>query len=118
MISMERNTKLSQNKYFPGIHKFEKHPPDFDVVSEGVTVILSEKKTTLVKSIHIQDGYESFSLAVSDKKDPFYGLYIFYTRSQGVTALVSVSDDKIQIAILILIRGPCLIFYTACFPKI
>ena len=53
----------------------------------------------------IQDGYESFSLAVSDKKDPFYGLYIFYTRSQGITALVSVSDDKIQITILILRRG-------------
>ena len=34
----------SQNKYFPGIHKFEKHPPDFDVVSEGVTVTLSEKR--------------------------------------------------------------------------
>ena len=67
------------------------------------------KKTTPVKFTHIQDGYESFSLAVSDLKDTFFGLYIFHTRSQGVTALVSVSDGKIQITILILRRGPCLI---------
>ena len=66
------------------------------------------KKTTPVKFTHIQDGYESFSLAVSDLKDTFFGLYIFHTRSQGVTALVSVSDGKIQITILILRRGPCL----------
>ena len=68
------------------------------------------KKTTPVKFTHIQDGYESFSLAVSDLKDTFFGLYIFHTRSQGVTALVSVSDGKIQITILILRGGPCLVF--------
>ena len=67
------------------------------------------KKSTPVKFTYIQDGYESFSLAVSDLKDTFYGLYIFYTRSQGVAALVSVSDGKIQITILILRRGPCLL---------
>ena len=31
------------------------------------------------------------------------------TFSQGVAALVSVSDGKIQISILILRRGPCLL---------
>ena len=31
VISMERNPNMSQNKHFPGVHKFEKPPSDFDV---------------------------------------------------------------------------------------
>ena len=44
-----------------------------------------------MKSSGIQDGSECFVLAVGDSKDTFWGLYIFYTRSQGVAALVSAS---------------------------
>ena len=36
----------------------------------------------------------------------------FCSRSQGVVALVSVSDGKIQISILILRQGPCLLHTT------
>ena len=67
------------------------------------------KKPTTVNSQHVQEGYESFHMAVSDLEDTFHGLYIFRTRSQGLTALVSVSDGKIPITILILRRGPCLV---------
>ena len=44
-----------------------------------------------VKSWGIQDGYGSLTLELWHSKNPFWGLYIFYTRSQGVAALVSAS---------------------------
>ena len=31
VISMERNPNMSRKKHFPGVHKFEKPPSDFDV---------------------------------------------------------------------------------------
>ena len=44
-----------------------------------------------VKSWGIQDSYGSLTLELWHSKNPFWGLYIFYTRSQGVAALVSAS---------------------------
>ena len=44
-----------------------------------------------VKSWGIQDGYGSLTLELWHSKNPCWGLYIFYTRSQGVAALVSAS---------------------------
>jgi len=44
-----------------------------------------------VKSWGIQNGYGSLTLELWHSKNPFWGLYIFYTRSQGVAALVSAS---------------------------
>ena len=38
-----------------------------------------------------------------------FGLYFFRIHSQGVVALVSVSEGKTQITILILRRGTCLV---------
>ena len=106
---METNLKMRREKYFPGIHKFEKLLRWLWSQFRSSCSDLEWKKPTTVNSQHVQEGYESFHMAVSDLKDTFHGLYIFRTRSQGLTALVSVSDGKIQITILILRRGPCLI---------
>ena len=43
---MKEIQNFGQNKYFPGIHKFEKPLSGFDVVFAGVAVILSEKDNT------------------------------------------------------------------------
>ena len=106
---METNLKMRREKYFPGIHKFEKLLRWLWSQFRSSCSDLEWKKPTTVNSQHVQEGYESFHMAVSDLEDTFHGLYIFRTRSQGLTALVSVSDGKIQITILILRRGPCLI---------
>ena len=105
---METNLKMRREKYFPGIHKFEKLLRWLWSQFRSSCSDLEWKKPTTVNSQHVQEGYESFHMAVSDLEDTFHGLYIFRTRSQGLTALVSVSDGKIPITILILRRGPCL----------
>ena len=112
---METNLKMRREKYFPGIHKFEKLLRWLWSQFRSSCSDLEWKKPTTVNSQHVQEGYESFHMAVSDLKDTFHGLYIFCTRSQGVPALVSVSDGKIQITILILRRRPYLVFLTHQF---
>ena len=113
---METNLKMRREKYFPGIHKFEKLLRWLWSQFRSSCSELEWKKPTTVNSQHVQEGYESFHMAVSDLKDTFHGLYIFCTRSQGVPALVSVSDGKIPITILILRRGPCLAPGGLCSP--
>ena len=54
------------------------------------------------------EGWAVVSAQFGDQEVTLFGLYFFRIHSQGVVALVSVSDGKTKITILILRRGTCL----------
>ena len=72
---------------------------------------LERKIETLIDSTHIQEGYDCLTSAISDNNNILRAVKVSAPLPRGVTAPVSVSEQKIQIIILILKRGPCLIFW-------
>ena len=72
---------------------------------------LERKIETLINSTHIQEGYDCLTSAISDNNNILRAVKVSAPLPRGVTAPVSVSEQKIQIIILILKRGPCLIFW-------
>ena len=66
------------------------------------------KIETHINSIHIQEGYDCLTSAISDNNNILGAVKVSAPLPRGVTAPVSVSEQKIQIIILILKRGPCL----------
>ena len=69
---------------------------------------LEQKIETLIDSTHIQEGYDCLTSAISDSNNILKVVKVFAPLPRGATAPVSVSEQKIQIIILILKRGPCL----------
>ena len=69
---------------------------------------LEQKIETLIDSTHIQEGYDCLTSAISDNNNILRAVKVSAPLPRGVTAPVSVSEQKIQIIILILKRGPCL----------
>ena len=75
-----------------------------------ILIITKEKIETHVDSTHIQEGYSTTAKsAISDINDILRAVKVSAPLPRGVTAPVSVSEQKIQIIILILKRGPCLL---------
>ena len=76
---------------------------------------LERKIETLINSTHIQEGYDCLTSAISDNNNILRAVKVSAPLPRGVTAPVSVSEQKIQIIILILKRGPCL--FQICQPN-
>ena len=67
-----------------------------------------QKIETPIDSTHAQEGYDSLTSAISDNNNILRAVKVSAPLPRGVTAPVSVSEQKIQIIILILKREPCL----------
>ena len=78
-----------------------------------ILIITKEKIETHIDSTHIQEGYSTTATsAVRVNNDILRAVKVSAPLRRGVTAPVSVSEQKIQIIILILKRGPCLHCFT------
>jgi len=110
-IPLKWNMKSSQNKSssaLPQIWLSKRSTLKLSVSFQALCDKVKWTKAVAVKSPCTWEGWAVVSAQFGDQEVTLFGLYFFRIHSQGVVALVSVSDGKTQITILILRRGTCL----------
>ena len=111
-IPLKWNMKSSQNKSssaLPQIWLWKRSTLKLSVSFQALCDKVKWTKAVAVKSPCTWEGWAVVSAQFGDQEVTQFGLYFFRIHSQGVVALVSVSEGKTQITILILRRGTCLI---------
>ena len=102
---IQNQVETNPSQRFPKFDGLSKSPSNFEDVFRHFSMNLSDFFLVLQVFQCTWEGSSIISYKFGAQQVTLFGLYFFRIAPQGVAALVSVSDGKIKITILILRRG-------------